>query len=272
MIADAVRYMSVHSWKQPDSHGHSGTSPGQKQQPARPGKPSSRAISAGGGRCWVRTNVGLADGFTDGPPSPHSKPLTCRVTAKTRSHDDGVPSRFRAFPSPRSHQVRGLSWFRGHARRQQITWLRCGTRVAQADDPGSAGRHALPLPEGQPCRQVRYQRARIRRDHHHDNPPLLRLETASRTGRGHSPPNSARAAVRPVTGDRRRVTPGPFGATAGSMPIKTLAAQIRAFRAAASRSGTEIAGLHLTFHQDLRMRSRLASHADERARSSRLCR
>ena len=29
-----------------------------KQQPARPGKPSSRAISAGGGRCWVRTNVG----------------------------------------------------------------------------------------------------------------------------------------------------------------------------------------------------------------------
>ena len=64
MIADAVRYMSVHSWKQPDSHGHSGTSPGQKQQPARPGKPSSRAISAGGGRCWVRTSVGLADGFT----------------------------------------------------------------------------------------------------------------------------------------------------------------------------------------------------------------
>ena len=26
MIADAVRYMSVHSWKQPDSHGHNGTS------------------------------------------------------------------------------------------------------------------------------------------------------------------------------------------------------------------------------------------------------
>ena len=58
MIADAVRYMSVHSWKQPDSHGHSGTSPGQKEQPARPGNPSSRAIFAGGGRCWVRTNVG----------------------------------------------------------------------------------------------------------------------------------------------------------------------------------------------------------------------
>ena len=55
MIADAVRYMSVHSWTQWDSHGLSGTSPGQKQQPARPGKSSSRAISAGGGRCWVRT-------------------------------------------------------------------------------------------------------------------------------------------------------------------------------------------------------------------------
>ena len=39
MIADAVRYMSVHSWKQPDSHGHSGTSQPRKQQPARPGNP-----------------------------------------------------------------------------------------------------------------------------------------------------------------------------------------------------------------------------------------
>jgi hypothetical protein len=34
MIADAVRYMSVHSWKQPDSHGHRGIPPGLKQQPA----------------------------------------------------------------------------------------------------------------------------------------------------------------------------------------------------------------------------------------------
>jgi hypothetical protein len=58
MIEDAVRYMSVHSWKQPDSHGHSGTSQPRKQQPARPGIPSSRAVSAGSGRCWVRTNVG----------------------------------------------------------------------------------------------------------------------------------------------------------------------------------------------------------------------
>jgi|HubBroStandDraft_4_1064222.scaffolds.fasta_scaffold865691_1 hypothetical protein len=38
MIADAVRYMSVHSWNQPDSHGLNGTSQPQKQQPARPEK------------------------------------------------------------------------------------------------------------------------------------------------------------------------------------------------------------------------------------------
>ena len=69
--------------------------------------------------------IPAADGFTYGPPSPHSKPLTCRFTAKTRSHDDGVPSRFRAFPSPHSQQVRGLYWLRDHARRQQITRLRC---------------------------------------------------------------------------------------------------------------------------------------------------
>jgi hypothetical protein len=48
-----------------DSLGRSGTTMGPKQQPATPGKPSSRAVFAGGGRCWVRTNVGLADGFTD---------------------------------------------------------------------------------------------------------------------------------------------------------------------------------------------------------------
>ena len=58
MIADAVRYMSVHSRKHPDSHGRNGTSQPRKQQPARRGIPSSRAVSAGSGRCWVRTNVG----------------------------------------------------------------------------------------------------------------------------------------------------------------------------------------------------------------------
>jgi transposase InsO family protein len=54
---DAVRYMSVHSWTQPDSHGLSGTSPGQKQQPASRNMRRSRAVSAGGGRCKVRTCV-----------------------------------------------------------------------------------------------------------------------------------------------------------------------------------------------------------------------
>jgi len=38
---DAVRYMSVHSWKQPDSHGRSGTSWGRKQRPARLGNPQA---------------------------------------------------------------------------------------------------------------------------------------------------------------------------------------------------------------------------------------
>jgi hypothetical protein len=40
MNADAVRYMSVHSWKQPDSHGRSGTSQRPEQQPGRPGNPA----------------------------------------------------------------------------------------------------------------------------------------------------------------------------------------------------------------------------------------
>jgi len=41
---------------------HSGTT---ARRPACPDMPRPRAVSAGGGRCWVRTNVGLADGFTD---------------------------------------------------------------------------------------------------------------------------------------------------------------------------------------------------------------
>jgi hypothetical protein len=39
MIADAVRYMSVHSWKQPDSHGHSGTSQPPKATAREAGDP-----------------------------------------------------------------------------------------------------------------------------------------------------------------------------------------------------------------------------------------
>src|SRR5260370_38217239 len=40
MIADAVRYMSVHSWKQPDSHGRSGTSPGPSNNQPHHGNPA----------------------------------------------------------------------------------------------------------------------------------------------------------------------------------------------------------------------------------------
>ena len=58
MIADAVRYMSVHSRKQPDSDGRSGYHRPESNSPRDPGKSSSRAIYAGSGRCWVRTNVG----------------------------------------------------------------------------------------------------------------------------------------------------------------------------------------------------------------------
>ena len=36
MIADAVRYMSVHSWKQPDSHGGGGTLPWGKATAREP--------------------------------------------------------------------------------------------------------------------------------------------------------------------------------------------------------------------------------------------
>jgi hypothetical protein len=40
-IPDAVRYMSVHSRKQPDSHGHSGTSMGPRQPHVRLAKPQA---------------------------------------------------------------------------------------------------------------------------------------------------------------------------------------------------------------------------------------
>ena len=41
---------------------HDGT---EKKRPAQPRIPSKRAVFAGGGRSWVRTRVGEADGFTD---------------------------------------------------------------------------------------------------------------------------------------------------------------------------------------------------------------
>jgi hypothetical protein len=44
------------------------------------------AVSAGGGRCWVRTNVGLADGFTDRSLWPLGQPASCRLA---RRHSEG---------------------------------------------------------------------------------------------------------------------------------------------------------------------------------------
>ena len=49
---------------------HSGTT---ARRPASPGMPRPRAVFAGGGRCWVRTNVGLADGFTGGSQAQVSR-------------------------------------------------------------------------------------------------------------------------------------------------------------------------------------------------------
>jgi hypothetical protein len=82
MIADAVRYMSVHSWKQPDFHGHSGTAQPQKQQPARPGIPSSRAVSAGSGRCWSNQRR-LSRRFTVSPSQPIGMPTDLRILRST---------------------------------------------------------------------------------------------------------------------------------------------------------------------------------------------
>jgi hypothetical protein len=52
-LQDALRR---HLMKQPGA---------RRRRPATPHICSARAVSAGGGRCWVRTNEGLADGFTD---------------------------------------------------------------------------------------------------------------------------------------------------------------------------------------------------------------
>jgi hypothetical protein len=59
------------------------------RRPARLGTPSSRAVSASSGRCWVRTNVGLADGFTDRFTPPSKWPLTC--SSSQTNHVKNVP-------------------------------------------------------------------------------------------------------------------------------------------------------------------------------------
>jgi hypothetical protein len=58
MIADAVRYMSVDSRKQPDSRRRSGTTTLRSTTARIRAYAQATGRFAGGGRCWVRTNVG----------------------------------------------------------------------------------------------------------------------------------------------------------------------------------------------------------------------
>ena len=64
---------------------------GTSERGPRDGRiPSSRAIFAGGGRCWVRTNVGSANGFTgspsvDGCLARDLRILRCRRRARPHS-------------------------------------------------------------------------------------------------------------------------------------------------------------------------------------------
>ena len=58
MIADAIRYMSVDSCREPDSAGLRCTSRAANNTIREPENAHATAVSAGGGRCWVRTNVG----------------------------------------------------------------------------------------------------------------------------------------------------------------------------------------------------------------------
>ena len=106
---DAVRYMSVHSWKQPDSHGRSGTSRRPKEQPTRPRTRSLRAVSAGSGRCWVRTNVGEADGFTGSPSQPIGMPADLRIL-----HSSPRESRVLSVASECAWSARGTFWIMSH--------------------------------------------------------------------------------------------------------------------------------------------------------------
>jgi hypothetical protein len=73
---------------------HSGT---RQRRPARPGIPSSRAVSAGGGRCWVRTNVGLADGFTAAHSCSPGCPLTCGYSIPRQVKTARCPCGVRSF-------------------------------------------------------------------------------------------------------------------------------------------------------------------------------
>jgi hypothetical protein len=49
-----VRYMSEHSWKQPDSHGRNGTTTARGTTTALARMRRPRAVSADGGGCWTK--------------------------------------------------------------------------------------------------------------------------------------------------------------------------------------------------------------------------
>src|SRR5450759_936091 len=88
---------------------HSGTT---ARRPAGPGMRRPRAVSAGGGRCWVRTNVGQADGFTDRLALSARMVLTCPYFAD--DHEGRCPCppcvRARGHPGTPGHgQARTLS-------------------------------------------------------------------------------------------------------------------------------------------------------------------
>jgi hypothetical protein len=60
----------------------------RRKRPAGPRLRSERAVSPGCGRCWVRTNEGLADGFTARSLHPSNMPLTCAYALR-----GGIPGR-----------------------------------------------------------------------------------------------------------------------------------------------------------------------------------
>ena len=62
---DVVRYASVDTATHRLTVIHADTWRDKKKTARRSRFRSQRAVSAGSGRCWVRTNVGCADGFTD---------------------------------------------------------------------------------------------------------------------------------------------------------------------------------------------------------------
>ena len=73
---DAVRYMSVTIATPCPTAAHDETRREKKETARRAAFPQPGGRFRGGGRCWVRTNVGLADGFTDRCSLYHRAALT----------------------------------------------------------------------------------------------------------------------------------------------------------------------------------------------------